>query len=102
MTLLKKTKQTLIITSILGISAIASISNTALAATPQDCAGGYVLAVHGANTTLQNSINTCVVKSASHGASPSCVQKAVALHKASLAKAHDAFEVCMSTAVTPH
>ncbi len=98
MTFFKKTKQPLI-TSILCISAVAGISGTALAATPQDCAGGYSLAVTTANANFQKAIQACVAQPGA-GVS-SCVQTAVDAHKTAIETAHTNFDNCMATAVPP-
>ncbi len=87
-----------LITSILCISA-AGISSTALAATPQDCAGGYSLAVTTANANFQKAIQACVAQPGA-GVS-SCVQPAVDAHQKAIETAHTAFDNCMATAVPP-
>ncbi len=98
MTLFKTIRRPLI-TSVLCISAVAGISSTALAATDEDCAAGYVAKVQKANGTLQKAIQACDTTTGS-GVS-SCVHKAVDAHKTALETAHTAFQECMATAVPP-
>jgi hypothetical protein len=75
------------------------ISSTALAATPNDCAGGYALAVAMANTALQEDLQACAALPDADESG--CVQEATAEHQAALEEAQANLEACMATAVPP-
>jgi hypothetical protein len=80
--------------SVLCLSVVADISSTALAATPNDCAGGYALAVATANTALNEALQACNAESG-------CVEMAAAAHRAAVEEAQANFQACLATAVPP-
>lgn len=89
----KNIRQTLL-TAIVLLS-ISSLSGTAFAETPKQCAINYKLLVTGANTTLKGVLRNCYTQADV----ASCTDAAIANNQAAIQEALSAYEACMLTAV---